>query len=160
ASAALYSRNALRWEKLQPLLFARCFFLNRVRSRIPFNSSRAIPRWVSVAFRSESLAEDVIRVPAEAGFLARQVPELAANGLRALALRFALRRRRRQSPALFVVLLADALQLRAARLVAVRIGGAVLDAEVDADEIGRGPRRSLGQIHGHEQKPFAVLAPE
>src|SRR5262245_49463164 len=126
----------------------------------PFNSSRAIPRWVSGAFRSEWFADDVIRVPAKAGFLARQIPECAANGLRALALRFALRRRRRQSPALFVVLLADALQLRAARLVAVRIGSAVLDAEVDADEIGRGPRRSLGQIHGHEQKPLAVLAPE
>src|SRR5262249_23251835 len=112
------------------------------------------------AFRSEWFAEDGIRVPAKAGLLARQIPECAANGLRALALRFALRRRRRPSRAWVVRLLAPRLQSRAARLLAVRIRGEALDAQIDAHELGGRGRPPLGQLPGPEQNPLAVLAPD
>ena len=83
-----------------------------------------------MAFRSESFANRAVRVPAKPGFLARQILELAANGLRAMSLRFSLRRRLLQSLALVVLLLANAFNSGVAESDAVRVGGDVLNAEV------------------------------
>src|SRR5262245_25497596 len=72
----------------------------------------------------------MVGVPTKAGLFDRQIPEFASNRLRAIAPRFYLRRHLLQSLALFVVLLTNALQLRAARRIAVRIGGDILNAKI------------------------------
>src|SRR5262249_37786421 len=58
------------------------------------------------------------------------------------------------------VFLTSCFNLGAAESLAVRIGGDVLNAQINADEISCWRRRAIGQIHGHKQKPFAIFAPD
>src|SRR5687767_5374189 len=112
------------------------------------------------SFLNEVFADHAVYVLAKTGLFARSLPEFAANGFRAMALRFSLRRRLLQCLSLLVAFLAHSLDPRAAEPVAVRINGDILNTEINADEISCWSRGRVRQVNGHEQKPLAVLAPD
>jgi hypothetical protein len=57
-------------------------------------------------------------------------------------------------------MLSRSLDLIAHMRLAVTINGQIYEAEIHSDEIGRGYRLAIRSLNRHEQKPFAVLAPE
>lgn len=107
---------------------------------------------------NELFTDDVVYVPAKTGFLARQIPDLAADGFWAMAFRFSLRRRLLQGLALLVAFLARSLNAGATESGSIRVGSDIFNPQIHADEIGSRRGRFVGQVHTHEQKPFAVLA--
>src|SRR5262249_19798194 len=133
-------------------------FILRVRSRMPFNSSMAIPRPVSVAFRSESLADDVVGVFAKPLFFLSGGFQFAANALRTMATPLSLGRRTLKSLTAGVVTPACLLYAFAAEGFARAVNGEIDYAKVHANEIRGGSRRPVRQVHRHEQKPFTAFA--
>src|SRR5262245_26134865 len=112
------------------------------------------------SFLNELFTDDVVYVSAKSRFFAGIVPERASNGFRAMAFGLSLRCRLLQCLALLVAFLAHMLNVGATEPLAVRINGDILNTKINPDEISCWSRGRVRQIHGHEQKPFSVLAPD
>src|SRR5262245_11124462 len=58
----------------------------------------------------------------------------------------------------FSIMLSCSFDIIALMHLAIAVNGQIDDAEIHSDEIGRGRRRDVGNLNGHQQKPLAVLA--
>src|SRR5215510_14423873 len=58
----------------------------------------------------------------------------------------------------FSIMLSCSFDIISLMHLAVTINGEIDDAEIHSDEIGRGRRRDVRNLNGHQQKPLAVLA--
>src|SRR5262249_30295686 len=139
---------------------SRCFFLNRVRFRMPSRSSMATPRPVSVAFQSDLLCNRMVGIRFKSPLSTRDRFQFSSGVQWPFAASFLLCRLSLKRSFHFFIMLSRSLDVIAHMHLAVTINGQIYHAEIHSDEIGRGYRLAIRSLNGHEQKPLAVLAPD
>ncbi len=100
----------------------------------------------------------VVFVGAKPPFFAAKVLEFATNVFGARPSAFSASGRLLQSAAKALLTNPDRFYIGTAMTIPVAIRGKMDHAQVHADNVGRRRLCPLGQIHGYEQKPLAVLA--
>lgn len=107
--------------------------------------------------RNESLADNVVHITPKTGLLVLRALQSTSDAPGSLATLLPDTRGFLERAPTLIVAGADLLDSFATKGVAVARGRKVLDAEIDADEICRGNRRTVRHIHRHKEEPLTVV---
>src|SRR5690606_23363409 len=115
------------------------------------------PATGAFGLRNESFANDVVHITPETGLLVLHALQSTSDAPGSLAALLPVTRGFLERAPTLIVAGADLLDSFATKGVAVARGRKVLDAEIDADEIRRGNRRTVRHIHRHKEEPLTVV---
>src|SRR5262249_32987938 len=112
------------------------------------------------SFRNDLLGNRMVGIRFKSSLSTRDRFQFTSGVQRPFAASFLLCRFSLKRSFHFFIMLSRSLDIIPHMHLAVTINGQIYDAEIHSDEIGRSSRLAIRSLNGHEQNPFAVLAPE